>query len=211
MDLAISASLNVIYLRLPDTTFSWSSFFEFTNNIVFLSFSAILITFPVFVVVFYGFNFKRWNDENFHKRYGALYEGLKTNKVMSLAYLVIFLMRRIVLVVVVTFGDGLLYVQIITMVVFSALQVAYLSTFKPNQATLIHRLNIFNEVTTVILVDMLYMFELSDSEKYAYAKTGEQEFRTRADVSFLTILNTNLVVHIFFLLRSSYRGVKTTC
>ena len=58
-----------------------------------------------------------------------------------------------------------------------------------------------NEVTTVILVDLLTVFSDGNLTK----------FDSEADFIFLIVLFSNLAVHLFFLIKSSVLELKNCC
>ena len=63
------------------------------------------------------------------------------------------------------------------------------------------RLEVFNEVTTVILVDLVTIFSAANVNKLDW----------EGDIAFLSLLFGNLAVHIFFLIKSSVLGMKQKC
>lgn len=85
-----------------------------------------------------------------------------------------------------------------TMIFFSVIQVAYLTNFAPCEVRLQQRLDVYNEVTTVILVDMLTIFSIGNITR----------FDLESDIVFLAVMIANLVVHMFFLVKSSVVGIK---
>ena len=113
----------------------------------------------------------------------------------------IFMIRRFALVIVVTIGRFHLWLQMTTMVVSSVIQVAYLTNWQPSAEKLLLKLDIFNEWTTVILVDSLLIFSAGNLTK----------FDLEADCFFLACLFGNLCVHLFFLIKSSVVGAKEGC
>ena len=84
------------------------------------------------------------------------------------------------------------------MIFFSSLQVGYLTTFKPSDVPLSMKLDIFNEITTVTLVDLLTVFSAANLTK----------FDSEADFLFLVCLFGNLVVHLFFLFKTTAVSAK---
>lgn len=113
----------------------------------------------------------------------------------------IFMMRRFFLVLIVTVLRNSMVAQISVMLIYSTVQVGFLSTFDPNEDKLGQKLDIFNEVTTVVLVDFIIVF----------SEANLQRFDLPADFIFLTCLFGNLCVHLFFLIKSSVTGVKESC
>ena len=87
------------------------------------------------------------------------------------------------------------------MIVISMFQVAYLTNFKPADSLLGYRLEIFNEATTVVLVDFLTVFSAA----------RVHDFDLEADIFFLSCLFCNLLVHLVFLIKSSIVEGKEEC
>mmetsp|Transcript_6845 Transcript_6845/g.9410 ORF Transcript_6845/g.9410 Transcript_6845/m.9410 type:complete len:92 (-) Transcript_6845:854-1129(-) len=84
------------------------------------------------------------------------------------------------------------------MVIFSIIQVGYLATFKPSEENLLMKLDLFNEYTTVFLVDMLLTFSSGNVFK----------MDLEGDCIFLGLLFGNVCVHLYFLLKSTFVDVK---
>lgn len=68
------------------------------------------------------------------------------------------MMRRFFLVLIVTVLRNSMVAQISVMLIYSTVQVGFLTTFDPNEDKLGQKLDIFNEVTTVVLVDFIIVF-----------------------------------------------------
>lgn len=76
----------------------------------------------------------------------------------ALAYSTIFMTRRLALILIVTVFREHLFIQINTMFLFSAVQVFYLTTYLPMKENLVQRLEVFNEVTAIALINILPIF-----------------------------------------------------
>ena len=87
------------------------------------------------------------------------------------------------------------------MIYFSTIQVWFLTTYMPNITVLGRKLDLFNEVTTVFLVDTLTVFSEANLVK----------FDNEGDLIFLICLFSNLVVHLFFLISSTVSRIKYEC
>ena len=87
------------------------------------------------------------------------------------------------------------------MVTISTVQVLYLTTYRPFESKLLLRLDIFNEVTTVALVDILCSF--------TPANTSPMD--VEMDLLFLVCLIGNISVHLYFLVKSSVVSAKESC
>mmetsp|Transcript_4056 Transcript_4056/g.5393 ORF Transcript_4056/g.5393 Transcript_4056/m.5393 type:complete len:397 (+) Transcript_4056:1458-2648(+) len=198
LDIGLCAALNILYLEEPGVYMEWETLFDVVNNVTLFLLSVAIIILPFWILWFYCKNFSKWGDEHFEEKYGAVFEGLKKDQRSSLGYPMIFTLRRFALVLVVTIGRNSLVVQICVMLFFSTTQVAYLTTYSPSEDKLGMKLDVFNEVTTVVLVDLLTVFSAGNPFK----------FDLEADIFFLSCLLGNLCVHLFFLTTSSVHGAK---
>ena len=99
---------------------SFNSAFEYVNNITLFVMLAAIIVLPPWIIYFYCKNFAKLQDEEFEKKYGATFEGLRTESKAVLAYPIIFILRRFALVLIITVGKNYLFEQICIMFVFSS-------------------------------------------------------------------------------------------
>ena len=190
LDVSICIYCQWVFTAESEEGLTWSSRFEIVNNISMFVLATALFIFPIFIAVFYCVKFAKWGDEDFENKYGSILEGLRKDSRASLAYPLIFISRRFLLVVVTTVTQEKLFVQLIYMNMLSFLQVFYLATFRPFEEPLILKVEIFNEVTTVLLVDLLPIF----SEGNPFEPVSFM------DMFFLICLSSNICVHLFFLI-----------
>ena len=199
LDIGICATLNILWLNDTSQRIRWDTSFDFFNSLCLVVLTLAIAIFPIFFIVFYLYNFKRWKNKSFKDKYGAVLEGLKKDSRWSVLYPIIFIFRRLCLIWVVTIGRKNLFLQITSLVIFSAIQVAYLATYKPKKQPLLLKLDIFNEVTTVILVDSLTVFSEGNAER-----SLDRNF----DYFLLFCLFGNLSVHLFFLIKNVVRSLR---
>jgi len=203
LDIYFCATLQYIFLYNSETGkgMVWDSPFNVVNNLTFILLSSATLALPLFIIVFYCARFHEWKKEHFEERFGAAIEGLKLNRRSSVAYPVIFIVRRIILVFCVTVARNWLWVQLPVMVLVSMVQVAYLTSYKPQQVALQFKLDVLNEVTTIVLVDMLVLM----------TEANQSPFDFETDVAFLLILFGNISVHLFFLMKNTVQSTVITC
>jgi len=153
---------------------------------------------PVFVVVFYSINLDRMSDDDFMEKYGETYAGMAPKR-PSIFFACFFLLRRYmfvltistIAVMVVNVWLGIA-VQILTCL-FSTI---FLLTFTPFEETLIQNLEVFNEITgLVLLYHVLYFTPILPSV----------EMQANIGYSFIFCMGANMATHLFFLLRASFR------
>lgn len=119
--------------------------------IVCLSFS------PLFIVMFYCvFNFKRLEEPKFKRTFGSIYEGLKTYRYSSMAFNIIFVLRRFLFAMTCLYLEDYLFLQMIISIYATTFSGCYLLHFVPFEEPLQHRLEVFNEVTTILLYSTAY-------------------------------------------------------
>lgn len=109
LDIAICCALNYIHIKQESGGFTWDNIFQTVNNIAIIVLGFSLLIFPFWAIFFYCCKFKKWKDEQFDERYGSALEGLKKDKRSSLGYPIIFTLRRLALVFVVTIGSHHLF------------------------------------------------------------------------------------------------------
>ena len=64
--------------------------------------AAAIAILPIWIIYFYCKNFDKLGDAEFEHKYGASYEGMRTDSRAILAYPIIFMIRRFALVLVIT-------------------------------------------------------------------------------------------------------------
>ena len=193
LDICICAALNWLFVAGDKDSLRWDSTFYVVNNATLILLTLAVIGFPFWVIIFYCKSFARWQQEDFAEKYGAALEGYDIRHRSIVGYPVIFMARRFALTLVVTLGRQYLFAQIAVMFVFATLQVGFLTTFRPFTEPLLMKLDVFNEFTTVVLVDLLVV--LSDA--------NQSKFDFEADIFFLACLFGNLSVHLILLVRNT--------
>lgn len=98
IDIAICAVLNLTYSFEEADGLRWDTTFYCVNNAALFVLLFAVAFFPIWALFFYCKNFDKWEDETFEERYGAAYEGLRKDRRASLAYPLIFMLRRFALV-----------------------------------------------------------------------------------------------------------------
>ena len=83
---------------------SFDNFF-LINDLLSYGFMAVLTIMPIWVMVFYCYNFKKLDDKKFAEKYGSTYDGLRTEKRGVLFFPIYFLLRRGIFLVTAMFGS----------------------------------------------------------------------------------------------------------
>lgn len=161
--------------------------------------TAVALFLPI-AIIFYIKKFPKWTDDRFTDRYGAFYDGLRTNKLSSIIYHVFFVIRRLAFALVAIFGSEYIFLQIWTLLLTSTLQLTYLFTCQPFESPFMHNIEVFNELTTIALSYVLFLFSPAnlnyDSNSFEF------------DLTFIFILASNILVHLIFLTIDSVQNIK---
>ena len=167
--------------------------------------ASISFLLPFFILTFYFFNYDRMNSddeevaEEFDEKWGAPMEGLNKDNKWSLAYPVMFLTRRICFVLIVLWLFNFVILQLALHIIMTIISYAYLAHFKPFEDRIVQKLEVFNEVMFLIMINVLFCFtdiirNNEDKEILGYA--------------FIFLLTINIVAHLFFLVKATIEDMK---
>ena len=174
----------------------FDTFYHGVNSVTTALLAITTILFLPFMAIFYIRRFRQWGDETFEARYGAVFEGLRTDRKSSLGYPLLFVLRRILLALVAIVFLEYLFVQIIFLVVFQIAQLAYLLHVVPFEEPVLQRVEIFNEVMILFLSYALICF--------TGANAGAGDNPRFYDAFFISGVAVTLGVHIGLLIKASY-------
>lgn len=161
MELVFSVYFNLRYAKC-----SFSFLGSWVNYFYAIIFAALIGLAPFFVVGFYSFNFSKLGDEEFTKKFGSVYEGLKTNSRSVIAFTTIFMVRRALFALLAVMLYKHVIIQLSLTIVLIMFAACYILHFKPFEEQLINRLEVMNETTTLLLVNLIFMFTpIIDSPK----------------------------------------------
>lgn len=172
--------------------------FKLVDISILILFGLALFALPFFVVVFYLINFEKLTDKNFMGRYGEVYAGLNPERKSTIAFSVFFLLRRYIFAITICLTlFWQVWFQIATQLVLSMGSACFLLNFTPFEDALPLDLEIFNEVTTIMLLYHVTCFTEFIPSALTHVLIG---------YSFLALMLGNMAVHLFFLSRSSIKG-----
>ena len=77
--------------------------------------------------------------------------------------------------------------------------IIYLMLYKPMQSPFTNRMEVFNECTCIVL--MYHIMCFSDFVPEASTRSG-------LGIGFITIIFSNVAVHLFFMIKDNYERVK---
>ena len=175
--------------------------FDAINIVLSSVLALILISLPIFIAIFYPINFKRMGDEDFEKKYGEVYGGMHPDRVECIVHPIFFLLRRyaFVLTICLPMLSDKAWLQIEAQLILTMVSLVFLLHFDMYLESLVENLEIFNEVTTLVLLYHLLVFTKFVSEINTQYLVG---------FSFAFFLSLNMATHVYFLLRSSFRDCK---
>ena len=114
-------------------------------------------------------NYTQLTNEEFINKYGAPYEGLDPIKRSSIAYSVIFILRRLGFSATCLLLYNYPLIQLPIIVWLTMFNACFLFNYKPYLEKFIERLDLLNDIVTVLLIDLCYMFtDILDSKKEQY-------------------------------------------
>jgi hypothetical protein len=154
---------------------------------------------PIFIIAFYLKNIDKLDDEEFQEKFGSVYEGLVTGKKSAIAYSVFFIIRRAAFAAASLFLYDKVLLQLPAMTFLTIMGVAYLTTFSPFEDKLCENLDILNEVCTVLLIDICYLFTDVWPNPTGQYKVG---------YAFIIIMAGCIFTHLFFLMKSVLNDLK---
>ena len=160
---------------------------------------------PLLFLTFYCSKFNVWQEVKFDWKYGSALDGLKKNQKPSIIFYVAFIQRRIMFSIVVIYYLDFLFVQIFFHEISTLLICSYLLFFSPFEDPFLAKLEIFNEMTCLILIYNLYCFTNANYVEKTKENNGVFDF------SFMILFSGNIAVHLYFIIISQFRKIKKSC
>lgn len=167
--------------------------------VVCLLYTGSIFLIPFFMVAFYLYRFKDWQNEEFDAKFGAPLDGLKKERKSSLIFPVYFVIRRVsfALVSITLFNHVIL--QLAIHWAMSTFAFGYLATFMPYEDSLTCRLDIFNEMVTILVIDICFIFTPLDPDAQRQYRFG---------YVFIAVVVLCIGTHVYFLLRDPINQLK---
>ena len=204
LEIGISAMMYITHrqelIELADGSFS--SFFVVNDFLSYFSSLLLFIVLPLFVIVFYCIRFKKLGDKDFKDKYGAVYDSLRTDRRSILFFPFFFLLRRYNFTLMAFWLSDRPSLFIFVLLLMTMIEAIYLFTFVPFETNLMQNLEVFNEITSFILL---------------YISLGFTEFISDATLEddlgwvFNGIMGVNICVHFYFMIRSTCSDIKKKC
>lgn len=109
----------------------------------------VYLLFPFTVLMFIKRNINELNSKKRH--YGSLYADLRTHKLSTALYMVLFMLRRLLFAVSAVFLTRWPLVQVNLLFLQSLTVVLYLLHFRPFEDPIMNKLEIFNELCILLV------------------------------------------------------------
>ena len=191
LEFAFAAAINIKYGK--HDLHILGSWVNYLFAIVFL---IVLVVLPVFVILFYWYWFEKLDDEEFEKKYGAAYEGLKKDDTFSFVYMSFFIVRRIIFMVISLFLYQHVQLQLALMVVLTLFAACIVLHLKPFDERLVNNLEVVTETFTLFLINLTFCFtDLIDSSKTQYL----------IGYLFIAGMVGCIFIHLFFLFKEIFK------
>ena len=202
LDFALLALLNVKELDW-DLDF-WS---VRLSNYLAIIVTVLTCTLPVFFLFFYAYKLKKWEDEKFQRKYGALLEGTDQERETSQWVVILvplsFFVRRMTMSLVLVFWHDFLWGQLALQLYLSIFILIFIGWTRPLDSDFANNMELFNEVIGILSMYCLMLF--SDF-------VGDPEARAVCGYGFIGIVCIFALVHIFILIQdtcsSLYQAIR---
>ena len=199
LELVICVAIGMLNLQWDPKNFSIQYGTIFT-----ILFVILVIFMPLFTLIFYYYKIDSVEDEEFKNKYGTLYEGLeldmdKDKRKEALIYPFLFILRRIVFMITVIFMAHFTWSQIAVNFASSFAMVIYFGFVWPFENHGLTKIEIFNEVITILLCYFMLCF--TDWVQKA-------EIRYAIGWIFILVISLHLGLHLIILLHNTYMIVK---
>ena len=157
------------------------------------------ITVPLFLLCFYLRRKDNWSDERFQETHGTLFEGLKieskvVSKKMIVLYIMSFFLRRVAFVMTVIFMQDYIWFALCVQMYFTFGLLVLLFTWKPLEDKREFRVEVFNELTILLLSYTLISFT-----NFIH----DAEFKNTVGYAYITVSFANIGTHLSLLLYDS--------
>lgn len=136
---------------------------------------AYALSFAIVILPFWmGYNYlvlnlRNWAKEEFEETIGAPMEGLKKKGRLIVVFPVYFIIRRVSFAIITLFLFDKVIIVLFLSMYMTTLSFVYLVNVRPYEEPIELSLDLLNEVTTIIAVDICFLFtDLMDDPKAQY-------------------------------------------
>ena len=165
------------------------------------AFFFLAIILPIWIIIFFGLSIRKWEDKKFKKKYGSVLEGMRLEYSekeqgkmwIAIVFPVLMLVRRIGFVYTVVFQPWFTWLQLAVTFLFIQVAWNYLVYFYPMEDVLSNRLEIFAELTNLMLMYHVMLF--TDF-------VLEPELRYKIGWSFIFCTGIFISTHMFLMIKN---------
>ena len=138
LELTISSGIYILVRPklIAQSGGSYTTFFFFNDFFSFCT-VAVFCILPLFILVFYCIQFKKFGDKDFKTRYGSVYDGMKTNKRSVIFFPIFFVLRRIAFTCMAFSLQEYPTCFIFILTGLTLVEVVYLMQFRPFESKLL--------------------------------------------------------------------------
>ena len=119
----------------------------------------ILVLMPTLMALFICKNKKNLNNPDFEKKYGFIFTDLSTKTPEQAIFHLVYMIRRIIFVLIITFLDNMCFFQIIAHTVLTILYTIYILAIRPFKDNETNKIQVLNEIsvllTTYVLITLV--------------------------------------------------------
>jgi len=144
-------------------------------------------------------------DEEFTEKCGAVYEGLFTNKRSALFFPILFIARRIIFAGLCLLMFDMVVIQMIVMLSMTVFVAIYVVNYQPFEDPLLNKLEVMNEFTNMMAIDVFFV--LTDCAK-STSKAAKTQVNDILASMYIGLMALNVIVHLTIMARGSIRDFK---
>jgi hypothetical protein len=181
-----------VFFNLQYGEFDTSIFGAWFNYFFSCLLGVTLVLLPIWIVVFYLKNFDQLEKEDFQKKFGAVYEGLKPTEKTWIVYPVYFIVRRVLFMVISLLLYRSVTAQLLLMQLLTLCSAGYILHFWPFDESLVNSLEAMNECFTLAMLHVSFCFsDLIDNVDTQYL----------VGYIFIACMSLCILIHLFFLFK----------
>ena len=162
---------------------------------------------PIWIIIFFWCNVSKWEDEKFQNKYGPVLEGMRMtynskeqgSTWIAILYPVLMLLRRVGFVVSVIFYPHFTWLQLSITFTFIQIMWNYLIYFYPMEDYFTNTMEIFGEITNLVLMYHVLLF--TDF-------VSDVEMRYAIGFCFIIVMGLFISVHMYLMIRDTFHKCR---
>lgn len=202
-DLVLIGYLNVYAFfemeGMHDFFMLFTNISDIVNTLIALVCFVLIHIFPLWVFLRLHRSQDELQDPQVKMNYGIFYEGIKTECYATSIFNIFFMGRRFFIVIILIFFTGSVFFQNFFLILFSALNLAYLVRYKPMETNKENYIEIFNEATILVCSHLNSVF---------INKGLKLGFQTKMGWLLIVTVSTNMIINISIVIFESAIEIK---